>query len=153
MSFLDYDQDLYDLAGKMNPRQRRLFACDCAEHVLWVFEKHNPNDKRPRDLIEILRRFANDEVSFDETVYPAILDVESAVNENTKDSVISAAWAAKYAASTDLHLIEEINKPTASVMMLIAEEQGNDPLTKLIEFRKWQAQRAQAILDGLYDQE
>src|SRR5208337_1653389 len=30
-------------------RQLRLFACDCAERVLYIYEREQPNDKRPRE--------------------------------------------------------------------------------------------------------
>ena len=33
-------------------RLARLFACDCAEHVLPLFESQHPNDNRPRAAIE-----------------------------------------------------------------------------------------------------
>ena len=36
----------------------RLFACDCAERVLPIFEKEYPNDKRPRQAIGVSRKFA-----------------------------------------------------------------------------------------------
>ena len=39
-------------------RELRLFACDCAERVLPIFEKQHPDDKRPRETIETSRRFA-----------------------------------------------------------------------------------------------
>ena len=42
-----------------NDRIARLFACDCAERVLPIFEKNYPDDKRPRVAIETTRRFAN----------------------------------------------------------------------------------------------
>ena len=35
-------------------RLLREFACDCAERVLPIFEKEYPNDKRPRQAIEVL---------------------------------------------------------------------------------------------------
>jgi len=41
-----------------NERTARLFACDCAEHVLHYFEERHPKDMRPRQAIEIARRFA-----------------------------------------------------------------------------------------------
>ena len=40
-------------------RELRLFACDCANHVLYIFERQRPNDKRPREAIEVARRFAD----------------------------------------------------------------------------------------------
>jgi len=45
--------------SKLNNRKLRLFACDCAERVLPIFEKAYPNDSRPRVSIETARKFAN----------------------------------------------------------------------------------------------
>jgi len=44
----------------------RLFACDCAEHVLPLFEKRYPKDKRPQQAIEAAREYANDEITLEE---------------------------------------------------------------------------------------
>ncbi len=40
----------------------RLFAADCAEHVLPIFEAKRPNDDRPRKAIEAARAFARGEI-------------------------------------------------------------------------------------------
>jgi hypothetical protein len=39
-----------------------LWAADCAEHVLPVFEAVRPDDPRPRDAIELARRWARGDV-------------------------------------------------------------------------------------------
>ena len=39
-------------------RIERLLACDYAEHVLHLFEAKHPTDLRPRQAIEVARRFA-----------------------------------------------------------------------------------------------
>jgi len=36
----------------------RLFACDCAEHTLPIYEKQYPKDNAPRKAIEVARRYA-----------------------------------------------------------------------------------------------
>ena len=36
----------------------RLMACDFAESVLGLFEKKHPDDRRPREAIEVARKFA-----------------------------------------------------------------------------------------------
>ena len=40
-------------------KEIRLFACDCAEMVLPIFEKYYPNDDRPRKAIQAGRDYAN----------------------------------------------------------------------------------------------
>ena len=63
-----------------NERTARLFAADCAEQVLHLFEREHSDDKRPRLAIEAARRFANGEI----------------------DRVdLAAAWAAAWAAASD----------------------------------------------------
>jgi immunity protein 5 of polymorphic toxin system len=47
-------------------RIARLFACDCAEHVLRIYEAQYPGEERPRRAIEAARRFALDEISHNE---------------------------------------------------------------------------------------
>jgi hypothetical protein len=69
-------------------RTARLFACECAEHVLPIFEKEFPNDDRPRKAIEIARKFANGKATKDE------LDA-------ARDAAYAAARAAARAAAWD----------------------------------------------------
>ena len=40
-------------------RISRYIACDCAEAVLHIYEKYQPNDSRPRAAITVARRFAD----------------------------------------------------------------------------------------------
>lgn len=46
-----------------NERTARLFAADCAERVLPLFEKFQPNDDMPRKAIEAARAFARGEIT------------------------------------------------------------------------------------------
>jgi hypothetical protein len=57
---------LEELIHKMDDRQRRLFACDCAERVLHLFEAKRPQDKRPREAIAVARRYALGEATDNE---------------------------------------------------------------------------------------
>jgi len=49
-----------------NDRTARLFACDCAERVLHIFERERPDDDRPRQAIEVARRYARGQATEDE---------------------------------------------------------------------------------------
>ena len=44
------------------PRSAVLFAVDCAEHVLPLFEVVFPDDSRPREMIVAVRRFVDGEI-------------------------------------------------------------------------------------------
>ncbi len=48
---------------RLSERDLRLFAADCAEHVLHLFEAKYPNDDRPRKAIDAARAFARGEIS------------------------------------------------------------------------------------------
>ena len=66
---------------KERDRIARLAACEFAEAVLPIFEKAFPNDGRPREAINIARRFARSEASSEEM-------------DAARDAARDAAWAA-----------------------------------------------------------
>ncbi len=47
-------------------RFERLLACDYAEHVLHIWEDEYPEDTRPRNTIEVSRRYARGEATDEE---------------------------------------------------------------------------------------
>jgi len=51
-----------------NECSARLFACDCAERVLSIYEKQYSDDRRPREAIETSRRYVNGEATKEELV-------------------------------------------------------------------------------------
>lgn len=81
---------LRSLKGK--DKEIRLFAADCAESVLHIFEKEHPNDDRPRKAIRAARDYANGFISSQEL--KAAWDAAWAA----RDAAWDAAWAAKAAA-------------------------------------------------------
>ena len=60
----------------------RLFAADCAEHVLQLFEAAYPDDRRPREAIRVAR-----------------LHVHGLASEHERDAAQAAAWDAARAAA------------------------------------------------------
>ena len=69
-----------------NERTARLFAADCAEFVLPLFEKKYPKDNRPRLAIQAARDFANGKIG---DARDAARDAEAAT------WAAKAIWAAK----------------------------------------------------------
>jgi hypothetical protein len=49
-------------------KEIRLFAADCAELVLPIYEKHYPDGKRPRLAIQAARDYANGLITIEELV-------------------------------------------------------------------------------------
>jgi len=84
-----------------NERIARLFAADCAEHVLRRFEKACPNDDRPRKAIEAARKFANGEISVSalERASDAAYNAANAAYAAAYNAAYNAAYAAAYAAA------------------------------------------------------
>jgi len=89
----------------------RLFACDCAERVLPIFEKEYPEDNRPRKAIETARLFANGEATQKEmdaawaaaraAAWEATQKEMDAAWAAARDAAWAAAWAAARAAARE----------------------------------------------------
>lgn len=75
-----------------NHRLLALWAADCAEHVLHLFEKVNPGDKRPRQAIEMTRAWVRGEVPMKQAHKTAF--VTNAAAKGMPDAVRFAALAA-----------------------------------------------------------
>src|SRR5690606_8878356 len=84
-----------------NDRTARLFAADCAERVLPVFEARCPGDVRPHRAIDVARAFADGPASV--KVLAAARDAaktaaERAARDAPWDATWDAAWDAGWAA-------------------------------------------------------
>jgi hypothetical protein len=79
-------------------RELRLFAADCAEHVLHIYEKACPGDLRPRAAIHAARDYAEGRI--DDAARDAAWDAASAAARDAAwDAANAAAWAAANAAA------------------------------------------------------
>ena len=76
-----------------NDRTARLFAADCAERVLPLFEGLYPDDSRPRDAIVAARRFANGEIRDARDAAKAAGAAAGAAIRAAR-AAVNAAWAA-----------------------------------------------------------
>ncbi len=85
---------------ELDESKLRLFACDCAEQTLPIFERDYPEDKRPRQAIETARRFANGEATCEEldavwaAVWAAAWDAGAAAWDAARDAAGAAARVA-----------------------------------------------------------
>jgi hypothetical protein len=83
-------------------RMARLFAADCAEQVLPIFEAKYPADDRPRRAIEAARAYADGLIPPTEVAAArnAAWDAAgAAAGDATRDAARAAAWAAAWAAA------------------------------------------------------
>jgi hypothetical protein len=88
----------------------RLFAADCAEHVLHIYEKEYPSDDRPRKAIEAARKYARKEIDAAARAAAwaaaraadwAAAGAAAAAADAAGDAAWAAAWAAARAAAGD----------------------------------------------------
>ena len=73
-----------------NERTARLFAADCAEHVLPLFTKRYPNDNRPALAIQAARDFTENRITANR------LAAAWATAGAVSDAAGAAAWNAEY---------------------------------------------------------
>jgi len=85
-----------------NERTARLFACDCAERVLHIFEEKYPDDKRPREAIEVARAYANDKATEKELIRAFDAAAADSVLYNVRGAAYYAVVAARLLASVYL---------------------------------------------------
>lgn len=79
-------------------RAARLFAADCAERTLPIFEKNNPKDNRCRKAVEAARSFTNGQITRAE-LDAAGAAAWDAAGAAARAAVGNAAWAASWAAA------------------------------------------------------
>ena len=77
-----------------NERTARLFACDCAEVVLPLWEAWAPDDARPRETLAVARRYARGETTTEE-----LATAWTATWATSRDGIWAAAWAAAWDAA------------------------------------------------------
>ena len=81
-----------------NERTARLFACDCAEHVLHIFEQQYPGHNQPRHAIETSRKYAGGNATKAELA-AAGAAARTAAGAGPRDAAGAAAGAAARAAA------------------------------------------------------
>lgn len=90
---------LAQLLANNDRKALAVWAADCAEHVLPLFEKEHPQDDRPHRAIEAARAFARGEIRVG-VARSAALAAHAAARAATAPAAIAAARAAGHAAAT-----------------------------------------------------
>lgn len=70
-------------------RTARLFACDCAERVLPIYERECPGDNRPRRAVDVARLYAEGKATDEE-----LAAASAAASDAARAAASDAAWAA-----------------------------------------------------------
>jgi hypothetical protein len=131
-------------------RTARLFACDCAERVLYLFEARHPDDGRPRKAIETARRYAEGKAAVEE-----LTDVWEAAREAAREAAawaaVWAAWAAAGAAARAAAGAAAGAAARAAARAAAGAAAGAAARAAALDVeRQWQAERLKEILELTY---
>lgn len=133
-----------------NKRTARLFAADCAEKVLPIFEKAHPNDDRPRKAIEAARAFARGEIDA-AAAWAAAAATREAAWAATGDAARAAAGAATRDAAWDAARAAAWAATAAAWAAAAAAREAAWAVSRADvwdEFRAWETDRLFDYLEG-----
>jgi hypothetical protein len=129
--------------GADDHRSLALWAADCAEHVLGVFEKTCPDDDRPRKAVEAARAWARGETTVG-TARKAALAARDAARHTAGPAARAAASAAGHAAAT-AHAGGHAAHAATYAATAVSLAEVSDPAAAAGE-RRWQRQQIPAHL-------
>ena len=120
-----------------------LWALDCAERVLPLFEAKYPHDKRPRKALETLKDWIDTGMFKMSVIRKASLDAHAAAKDVEEDYAKYAAHAAGQAVAT-AHVPTHALGSSIYAIRAVAAYSGNLD-DGLIRERSWQLQRLREI--------
>jgi hypothetical protein len=130
-----------------NDKTLRLFAADCAERVLGLYEKQYPNDDRPRKAIQAARDFANGLINKDAAyaayaVANAAAYAAYAADANAAKAAYAAANAAYAAYAADANAAKAAADAAANAAYAVA----NAAYAAYADEKTWQIERLKYYL-------
>lgn len=127
---------------KVNKKQAMNWAIECAQRVIHHFERSYPNDPRPRNALEVARRWLKGEVTFKE-VRRSSLDAHAAAR-GAKDLV--AVFAARSCAHA-VAAAHVITHAAGAALYALKTIEQVDP-TLIEKELSWQLKRLKEIEKG-----
>lgn len=118
---------------RQDHRLLALWAADCAEHVLEQFERHHPNDHRPRNAVKAVRAWERGELAMSDARKAAFAS-HAAAREVEEAEAKAVARSAGHAAATT-HVATHAPHASAYAIKALAGT------TLAEEERKWQCKR------------
>lgn len=123
------------------------WAADCAGHVLPLFEKERPADRRPRDAIALARAWARGEATMKEAHDMAF--VANAAGRGLPDPARFAALAAGQAVAVAHVAAHELGAAAYAIRAaMAAAPEGREEAARRRE-RDWQRRRLPAAIKDL----
>ena len=148
MAVTSLDPSIAELAHTSDHKILAVWAADCAERVLPFFEEKYPEDRRPRQAVDAIRKWARTGIFRMADVRGTSLAAHAAARDvQDNDAARSAARAAGQAmacAHVPAHAI------AAAIYAATAVRDGADPANAdaaAYEERVWQYQHLQALGD------
>lgn len=145
------DDNVWDIidTGVLSSSQLRLFAADCAERVLMLFEKEYPDDNRPRVAIETARKFALGQATVEE-----LAAAHGAAKSVTRSDISSVAESAAISAARSSIVGSAMSAAVSAAESALRSVAWSAPhyaefAAKSAE-RAWQQQHFLKIYQGLY---
>ena len=126
--------------GKADQKALALWAADCAEHVLPIFETNRATDDRPWEAIEAGRAWARDLISCAKA-RAAASAAHAAARETDDVAAREAAHAAGHAAATAHVGKHAVHAAAYAVKAVRCRAHRNEVDRLAAEEREWQIQR------------
>jgi hypothetical protein len=126
----------YKKYSKQDQRLLAIWAADCAEHVLPLFEKTNPKDDRSREAIETGRRWVRTGVFKMSEIRGASLAAHAAARETKNKSACFAARAAGQAVAT-AHVPQHAYGAAYYALKAVAASDPDNAEAKIAEELNW----------------
>lgn len=129
------------LQSKRDHRTLALWAADCAEHVLPLFEEKYPKDNRPRKAIEAGRAWVRGEITMSEARTAAFAAHAAARDTDEAAACAAAARAAGHAAATAHVATHAVHAATYAAKAAAYASVPADAGDNTAKVRNWQFQR------------
>jgi hypothetical protein len=132
-------KDLRNAVKHWEQRTLVVWAADCAEHVLHLFEQQVSDDDRPRRAIEAGRAWAKKVIPMSEA-RAAAFAAHAAAREAGSDAATAAARAAGHAAATSHTAGHAVHAATYAAKAAAYASGATDPGAAVDAIRNWQYQ-------------
>ncbi len=125
--------------NKQDQRLLAVWAADCAEHVLPLFEKAYPKDARPRKAIETCQTWIQTGVFKMSEIRGASLSAHAAAREAKENSAACFAARAAGQAVATVHVPQHAFGAVYYALKAVADADPVNAEVKIAEERDWQS--------------
>ncbi|HYX49671.1 MAG TPA: hypothetical protein VE843_08005, partial [Ktedonobacteraceae bacterium] len=140
--YMGTHQEFWIFFHRNDQKALALWAADCAEHILPLFEEKYPQDPRPRDAIRALREWVHTGQFSMPLIRGASLAAHAAAREvQEEDKAASYAARAAGQAVGTAHVPTHALGPVLYSIKAIAATNPSDLKAAIAQEREWQTRR------------